>query len=205
MNNLFFKPTPIYKEFMILDMIAKDSNITQRKMSEFLGSAVSMINSYLDECEEKGYIKRHYQSTKTVLYEITKKGVDRRNVLNISYLNASQKIYDSAKSNIQNYLRDISIRGFKNILLYGAGEVAEILLNAINTNKEIDIEVVGVIDDDIHKQGEELLTKTIANPESLFIIPHDGILISSYTNQNKIMNNLLLIGYDKSKILKFFD
>ena len=32
-DNHFFKPTPLYKEFMILDLIEKDANITQRKLS----------------------------------------------------------------------------------------------------------------------------------------------------------------------------
>ena len=52
-KNPFFKPTPLYKEFMILDLIEKDAKITQRAISDALGIAVSMVNSYLDEYEVK--------------------------------------------------------------------------------------------------------------------------------------------------------
>jgi len=100
-DNHFFKPTPLYKEFMILDLIEKDANITQRKLSQALGASVSMINGYLDEYEAKGYLKRHYQSSKTVEYKISKQGKHRKKYLNISYLNASQHVYQSAKENIR--------------------------------------------------------------------------------------------------------
>jgi len=46
-DNGFFKLTPLYKEFMLLDMIEKNANITQRDMSAALGVALSMVNSYL--------------------------------------------------------------------------------------------------------------------------------------------------------------
>ena len=52
-KNPFFKPTPLYKEFMILDLIEKDAKITQRAISDQVGIAVSMTNKYLDEYEVK--------------------------------------------------------------------------------------------------------------------------------------------------------
>jgi len=63
-----------------------------------------------------------------------------------------KKIYQSAKANIVSFLKQIVKRGFKKILLYGAGEVAEILLQVIKTDALLPIKVVGVIDDDIQKK-----------------------------------------------------
>jgi predicted transcriptional regulator len=54
-DNPFFKPTPLYKEFMILDLIEKNPSLTQREIGDAIGVAVSMVNAYLDEYEEKGY------------------------------------------------------------------------------------------------------------------------------------------------------
>ncbi|MCD6482532.1 MAG: winged helix-turn-helix domain-containing protein, partial [Candidatus Izimaplasma sp.] len=75
-DNLFFKPTPLYKEFVILDLIEKNSKITQRIMSQELGVAVSMVNGYLDDYESKGFVKRKRYSTKTVEYFVTKDGTE---------------------------------------------------------------------------------------------------------------------------------
>ena len=70
---MFFKPTLLYKEYMILDMIEKNKNITQREMSKEIGVAVSMINDYLNIYEKDKLIKRKKHSTKTVEYFVTKK------------------------------------------------------------------------------------------------------------------------------------
>ncbi len=203
-DNNFFKPTVLYKEYMILDMIEKNSNITQREMSKSIGISVSMTNDYINEFEKRGLVKRKKHSTKNVEYFVTKKGSERRKVLNISYLSNSLKIYKSAKENIEIFINHISGKGFKKILLYGAGEVSEILLQSILTDKDILIEVVGVIDDDYNKQGQTLLTTPIVSLDSIGNIKHDGVLIASYTNKNQIMTNLLNQNYDINKVLNFF-
>ena len=84
------------------------------------------------------------------------------------------------------FLDQIIEKGFKNILLYGAGEVAEILLQAIINDKESPINVLGVIDDDIQKQSHYLVNSKIISKEDIDSIEHDGILISSYTNNETI-------------------
>lgn len=201
---LYFKPTPLYKEFMILDLIEKDSNITQRVMSMELGVAVSMINIYLESYEENEYIKREYLSAKNVLYIITKKGIERKKVLNIGFLHSSQEIYQLAKGNIKSFLNKIISKGFKRILLYGAGEVAEILLNTINNDIAIPLNIVGIIDDDVAKQDNYLVNMMILSLSSIIDIEHDGILISSYTNNAIIYEKLIKQKYDKNKILQFF-
>lgn len=190
---------------MILDLIEKDAHITQREIAKTIGVAVSMVNSYLDSFEKKDLIKKKKHSTKTVEYFVTKKGSERRKVLNISYLNNSLKVYKSARENIEIFINQINEKGFKKIFLYGAGEVSEILLQSILFDKNITIEVVGVIDDDKNKQGLSLLQTQIISLDSITNISHDGILIASYTNKNLIMKNLLNQNYDRNKILNFFE
>jgi DNA-binding MarR family transcriptional regulator len=204
-NNTFFKPTPLYKEFMILDLIEKNKDITQREISESLGVAVSMINNYIDDYESKGLIKRKRYTTKTVEYFVTKKGVERKKVLNISYLNDSLKVFKSASADIMKFLNQIIAKGFKRIFLYGAGEVAEILLQTLAIENELPIEIVGVIDDDVEKQNSSLVNSSILSIDSIDSHIHDGILISSYSNKEVIMNKLIQRSYDKSKILNFFE
>lgn len=204
-NNHYFKPTPLYKEFMILDLIEKNSKITQRMIGDTLGIAVSMVNSYIDGYEEKGYVRRKYLSTKTVEYFITKKGIERKKVLNIGFLKSSQTIYDLAKNNIERFLNQIIHKGFKKVILYGAGEVAEIMLQVISTDKMIPIDVVAVIDDDVSKVGESIVNRDIIALDDINEYKHDGVMISSYTNNVVMQKKLYDIGYDKNKVLSFFD
>jgi hypothetical protein len=200
-DNGFFKLTPLYKEFILLDMIEKNSNITQRTMSNTLGVALSMINSYLDDYESNGFITRDYKLIKSVEYNITPKGIERKKLLNISYLKASQKVFNSAKENIVMFLNQIIDKGFKNILLYGAGEVAEILLNVIYTETNIGLKVLAVVDDDINKQGNKILDTIIISKNDISKIKHDGLLISTIQSKNQIMKNIKEINYDLSKVI----
>ncbi len=200
MEYSFYKATPLYKELLILDLIEKNKNITQRQMSDVLGSSVAMTNNYLGEIEERGLLEREYISTKEVIYHITDKGKERRKYLSIVYLNESQKMYDSAKEELLKFVEDIKEKGFKKILLYGAGEVAEIFLNAIKD----EIEVLAVIDDDESKQGKELVNTSIISRNEIVKYEHDAILISSYGHYQKMIEKLKEINYLDSKILHFF-
>lgn len=204
-NNTFFKPTPLYKEFMILDLIKHNKDITQREVGESIGVAVSMVNNYLDDYELKGFIKRKHYSAKTVEYFVTKKGTERMKLLNIWYLISSQKVYQSAKDNIVVFLKEFIDKGFRNILLYGAGEVAEIILDVIQNDQEIPLIVLAVIDDDTDKVGSNLVAPQIIAKDSIIDYEHDGILISSYTHHKMIKKKLVDIDYPKDKILQFFE
>jgi FlaA1/EpsC-like NDP-sugar epimerase len=204
-DNLFFKPTPLYKEFLILDLIEKNKDITQREMASNLGVALSMVNNYLDEYEKKGYIQRKYISSKVVEYHITKSGIERKKVMNIWYLKSSQSIYLSAKDNISSFLKQIIDKGFKKILLYGAGEVAEIIIQVLNDDKQIPLKVVALVDDDKTKEGSKILNCLVINKNQIGQYEHDGILVSSYTHQQAIYTKLVGMKYDKSKIIQFFD
>lgn len=203
-KNQFFKPTALYKEYMILDLIEKNKDITQREIAFEVRSAVSLINEYLDEYEQKGLIKMKRHSTKTVEYFVTKKGKERRKVLNIWYLKSSHEVYLSAKDNIIKFLNQIVDKGFKKILLYGAGEVAEIMLNVISNHQIFPLQVLAVIDDDKLGQDQTLVNKKIIYIDQIKSFSHDGILISSYKHHEKIKEKLLEINYPSNKIIEFF-
>jgi len=203
--NKFFKPTLLYKEFMILDLIEKDSNITQREISRAIGVAVSMINSYFDEYEQKGLIIRKKHSTKNVEYFVTKKGMEKRKLLNIWYLKSSHEVYLSAKDNIIKFLNQIINKGFKKILLYGAGEVAEIILQVMNENNNIPLEALAVVDDNIKRQNQVIVNLPIINKDKINHYDHDGILVSSYKHHEVIRRNLVEVNYPLEQILEFFE
>ena len=201
----FFKPTQLYKEYMILDLIEKNKDITQRELARHLGIAVSMVNLLLDILEKSHLLIRKKESSKIVDYIITKQGFERRKLLNIWYLKASQDIYMKAKDNILIFIDHIINKGHKKILLYGAGEVAEILVRVLNENKAIPLDILAVIDDSEIRINQNLLQLPIISKEMIGQYDIDGILISSYTHQLKIKENLLSIGFNVKHIINFFD
>lgn len=202
--NSFFKSTPLYKEYLLLSTITTNTKITQRKIASLIDVSLAMVNYYLDEYEAKGLIERSYSSKKDVLYTVTKKGEERKKYLNMQYLEAALAVFNEAKKECFMLLENVITKGYKTVLFYGAGEVAEMLLTAIK-NENTDISVCAIIDDDVNKIGNTLLGVPIISIDDVTKYDYEVILISSYTNCIEINQKLMERGFEKERIIKFFE
>src|SRR5690554_2213817 len=205
-QNIFFKPTREYFKYQIFNQLDFNSLLSQREIAKKLNIAVSSVNLLIEIYVNGGYVKKNGGSTRDMKYELTLKGKEHIKYLNIKYLSSTQRLYNSAKNQVVEYLNEIITKdkNFNKLIFYGAGEVCELLLNAINYHYDGKIEVVGIIDDSKSKQGLKLAGTFIDGPSILNSREHDGVLITSYSNQGEILNKLEVMGYDKNKILYFF-
>jgi len=197
----YFRKTSLFNEYIILNIIGKQDDVTQREISRASGLAVSTINGYISMFEKKGYLSTRHYSHKQVKYVVTKKGYERKNALYFGYLKDTQKLYNSAKRNISAHLKEIANQGVLNIILYGAGEFAEILIQTILEDRETEIKVLAVVDDDEKKQNHLIHGLEIVSFDSIFLIEHDAMLISVYHDRDIIIAKLEEAKYDKSRIL----
>jgi len=204
-KDTFFNRTVKYKEYLVLDLIEYNENITQRQLAKLASVSVSMINTYLNDYEDKGYIIKDVISSKNIKYKLTPKGIERKRYLNIGYLNSSYQIYMDAKKEVRKFIKDIINKGYKDIIFYGAGEVSEILLQTIKDDNTLNINVLGVIDDNKSKHNTYILDHLISSPELIKEIKHDAIMIASYTHHKVIYEKLVKLGYNKNRIMYFFN
>ena len=200
----FFNPSPLYKEFMLLDVIDQETSITQRRMSSFVGASVSMINTYLDQFEEEGTVTRIYKSPKVVHYQLTETGQERLKLLNVWFLSDAQKIYFKAQENIQQFLMNVQKENIFNILLYGAGEMGQLFFHVINENFK-DLKILAFIDDDPIKQKQSFLGYPVISMNEFQNKSFDGIIISSYNHHTFMRQKLLDHGIKAEDIRGYFD
>lgn len=200
----FFTPTAKLKELTLLQHIEKNPDTTQKEMAQVIGAAPSMVNVYINEYEEKGYIIREYISQKVVKYRITTEGLKRKNYLVITYLHELLKLYRLARENVENFLDSLINKGYKNVLLYGAGEVAETILGIVKDRKDIGPCVVALIDDDSTRENEELLGYKIIPRDDIEKYDHDAIVITSYTFEDDIRKRLEEVNYPGDRVVRFF-
>lgn len=200
----FFSPTSQLKELLLLQHIENRPDTTQKEIAEVISGAASMVNVYIDRLEENGYIIRDYKSAKIVYYNITQEGVKRKNYLSITYFHELLKLYRLAEDNMKDFLVKLESKGYRNILLYGAGEVAEILLGIIKERRDKPLKVLALIDDKEEKQNKELQGYKIISIGDIKDYDHDGIVIASYTFEENIRQRLEGIGYPEKKIERFF-
>ena len=200
----FFTPTAMLKELTLLQYIEENPDTTQKEMGRIIGSAPSMVNVYLDKLEENNYIIREYISQKIVRYKITSEGVKRKNYLVITHLHELLKLYRLARENVENFLKKLEDKGYRRILLYGAGEVAETILQIEKDRVNPKLQILALIDDDEERQGKELLGYRVISRDDIAKYPHDVIVVTSYTFEEDIRERLDQVGYRMDREIRFF-
>ena len=200
----FFNPTVILKELLLLQYIEKNEDCTQKELSKELGTTPSMINVYIADLEEKGFLIRDYKSLRVVYYRITPEGIKRKNYLLISYMKELLDLYQLAKSNVANFLMELENKGYKEIFLYGAGEVAETIIGVIRDKEISNLNVIAIIDDAAEKQGKEMLGFRVISRDILNMYKHDAIIVTSYAFEEEILDKLKDISYPMDKVERFF-
>lgn len=204
MTRTYFVPTALYKGYKVLECLKQHENITQREIALIASISVSMVNKYLTEYEDQGFLHRLPITRKNVSYTLTERGIEYLRFLNIRYFSETQMLYNQAKEEMYKFLNNIIHKNYRNIVFYGAGKVAEIMLNTINSDKDILLNVVGIIDDDEEKQGKELMGVKIFDIRELATLDHDAVMITSYINNDKIVQKLSKVHYPLLKVEQFF-
>jgi len=200
-----FKPSPLYRELAILNAISDNPDATQREIADAASVTATMINKYLEKYESAKLINKEYSSSKTIRYCITKKGIERRKLLSIHFLESSLDVYNQAKEQCSNFIKDIVSKNYKNVLFYGAGEVAEIMVYVVNNTPDLDLNILAIIDDDEEKIGINMVNIPIISSDDISKYNYDGILVSSYTHSKAIAKKLESLNIPKEKIIKFFE
>ncbi len=200
----FFSPTSDLKELLLLQHIEEKSDTTQQEIAQVIGGATSMVNVYIDRLEEQGYLHRDYRSPKVIYYNITGQGINRKNYLLITYIRELLDLYQLAKSRVEDFLKTVEGKGFKDILLYGAGEAAETIIGVIRDKDSFPLNIVGIVDDNEDKHNQEILNYRIISREEIGKYDHDAIVVTSYTFEEDIKKRLKEVGYPKERIVGFF-
>jgi DNA-binding MarR family transcriptional regulator len=203
MDQTYFRTTKKYREYYLLHSIEKNAAITQRQLSLELNAVVSLVNQDIKDGIKNGYIAKKTRSKTRAHYVITKKGIQRKRYLNLEYFDAVQKLYDEAKEHLLEFLKGLENKGLKTIVLYGAGEVAALMLRVLKES-QLNINVPCIIDDDLSKQGLVLEGVNILPKTKLLEIDFKGILISSYLHNQAIYDQLIALKIDPQKIIRYF-
>ncbi len=131
----------------VLSAVEADSKVTQRSLSEELGIALGLTNSYLKKCIDKGLIKIKQVPANRYSYYLTPIGFSEKTRLTAKYFKTSFNFYRKAKAECSELLNYCFIRGQRKIILSDYSEFAEIAsIVALNSNIEI-LGVVGEVSD----------------------------------------------------------
>lgn len=182
----FLNPSPDFREMSILRAITKNPTISQKKLSQISGVVPSMINRYLSDFENSGYIKKVGENRRNMQYVLTESGKFRLQFLTISYLREIAKLYAQSREIFGKVLDRLLHEEYKKPLLYGAGIIGSILFDILQTEG---IEPVGYVDDSKAKQGDMFHGLYVYSPEKANELKYDVVIVASFRHAAKIAEN----------------
>lgn len=77
------------EELDILKIVAENPSISQRKISEQAGISLGQVNILIQKCVKKGFIKIEGQTSKSIKYNITPKGLREKALKTAEYIKIS--------------------------------------------------------------------------------------------------------------------
>jgi len=115
------------REFLLLEYIADDPDITQASLATQLGVAVGTVNWHLKRLVEKGYVKAKRAQRKKLRYILTPEGLALRAKLTVNYIENSMHLYRRTRQRVQELLPQIRQAGHDSIRINGDGDLEEVI------------------------------------------------------------------------------
>src|SRR3954471_9953845 len=132
-------------ERIVLNLLnsVDDGAQSQRRIAEELGIALGLVNAYLKRCIKKGLVKVGEAPARRYAYYLTPHGFSEKARLTVEYLSSSFSFFRQAKADCTLVFETAKARNFRNLVLFGESDLAEI---AILSAVESGVSILAVVD-----------------------------------------------------------
>jgi DNA-binding MarR family transcriptional regulator len=179
-----------HRALRFLDEISKDGLITQRDLSDRVGVALGLVNSYMKNLAAKGYVKVSAIPRKRYRYYLTPKGFVEKSRLTYAMLHNYTRVFKEARRDYAGLFQKLYASGVRRVLFAGVDEVAEIAYLSLH---EVGLEFVGAVD--YERPGTDFFRFTVKSFEELKEMPDAGhVVITTYHRKDAVYNRLVEAG-----------
>ena len=186
MNNVPSIASEHYRNLRILDELSNNELLTQRDISNRLGIALGLTNSYIKNLMAKGFITVKSIPPKRYAYFLTPKGFAEKTRLTYDLLHDYTRIYREARRGFKGLFSGLRADGVRSVAFAGADEVAEI---AYITLQEMEMGLSGVVDNEL--EGNKFFGRDIRPVSDIRGMEYDCVVVTSYLKRKKICEELL--------------
>ena len=187
-NKTYYRPSKAARYLAILDTLAQDSQVSQNELGRRANLSGAMVNQYLKEMAETNLIEFERVNGKSYRYLLTDEGEARRRTMFSSFSSETVQIYTALKAAIVHKLANLKSRSLVKLVLFGASETCEIVLQALRATGGF--EVMALVDNDPAKAGKTLGGYVISPPVVLDSLRPQAVVITSYGCQEEIHGQL---------------
>jgi predicted transcriptional regulator len=126
MNDDNGKTLDPYRSFILLNEIAREQDVSQRELSQRLGIALGLVNSYLKNLVSKGYVRIASFPRNRYAYLLTPTGIAEKSRLAYEHLSYFTSLYTIARQDYLQIFQELFDAGVRTVAFCGVDEVAEI-------------------------------------------------------------------------------
>lgn len=189
-----------YKSLLLLNEISKGEELSQREISKRLNIALGLVNSYIKHLISKGYITIKNIPSKRYKYFLTPKGFAEKSRLTYDLLHDYTRIFREARRDFGGLFSELIKNGINKVVFAGVDEVTEI---AYLSHQEVEIDLVGVLDDG---EGKRVFFKQDVKPfEDIGTLDYDVVILTTYLRRNSVYKKLINTGVDPAKIKTIYE
>jgi DNA-binding MarR family transcriptional regulator len=170
----------------------EDGATSQRHIAAELGIALGLVNAYLKRCVKKGLVKVNEVPARRYAYFLTPSGFAEKSRLTAEYLSSSFSFFRQARSDCTAVFEFAHSRNFKNLVLAGKSDIAEI---AILSATEIGVSIAGIVDRDA--DAVPLIGRKVVAAYDLLAVPFDAVVLTDMRNTRRSFDEAVnLVGPD---------
>jgi len=144
---------------------------------------VGTVNRILNDLVQAGYVRVFNRGVRPFAYRVTDDGQRYQRRLGLEHYSWVLGSLRGFEQRIGSRLRDLKSRGVQRVVLYGAGEVMEASYRLAYGEG---LQVVGVVDDDVTKQGLSKGGLVVEPPSAINELEPDAVLITTFRHAAEI-------------------
>jgi len=187
-------------EHGILDLIEQDGRVTQTELSRSLRVSIGLVNAYLKNLVNKGYVKVSNVHTSTIKYMLTAEGLAEKYRLTCSYMNSSLTFYKHIKQAVESRIVRLKLEEVRSVVFVGTGDIAEIMYLYLGDTK-IELFDIFEVETSPNKKFFDYQIKDLKDLTA-YVKNHkvDKILINFFDEVEDIESKLVGMGIDPNII-----
>ncbi len=186
-----------YRSLLILDEISKNKELTQLELSNKLGLAVGLVNSYIKNLVSKGYITVSTIPRRRYLYYLTPRGFVEQTRLTYQHLSNFTNLYRVARKDFHELFNNLKEKsGIERVGFCGVDEVTEIAFLSLS---EAGLKLVGVFNDE--KLGKNFFGHEVLSLEEVSGIECEVFVITRFRGGDVLAARLIELGIERERII----
>ena|SRR2546428_7069629 len=182
------------RDLLLLTEVEKDAGSTQRHLARTLGIALGLTNLYIKRLAQQGYLKISQASGHRVTYHLTSEGVAEKKRLSDLYIKSALTSHRNVRSRLMPFLKGLSRNGVTRIVIYGTGELAQVIYLCL---LQLDLTLIGFVN---RRRGPKFLSYPLLPITALAKRNFDAVLIAEIEKVDQIRRRIIRAGVPMEKI-----